>query len=183
MKLKVEDIPTSGLDIKQPLDQDWLKDILRDIGETEEWRFSAPISLDLKVTKASRNVFVQGNIVTNLIIKCSRCLKEFDYPILIHNLKYTFCPTEDKRIIDDLELSSEDLEFSFYLGEEIDISQVILEQVILDVPFKPLCHDLCRGLCYQCGMDLNKDECKCSKEKISNIGFSKLQDFRVESIK
>ncbi|MEW6614991.1 MAG: DUF177 domain-containing protein [Thermodesulfobacteriota bacterium] len=183
MILNIEDIPISGLDIKQTLDQDWLKDTLRDIRETGECRFSAPISFDLKVTRSGRNVFVHGNISTNFVMKCSRCLKDFDCPIIISNFKYTFCPAEDKEVGDDLELSSEDLEFSFYIGEEINISQVILEQVILAIPFKPLCHDLCRGLCYKCGMDLNKEVCKCSKENKFNIGFSKLRDLKVESIK
>lgn len=183
MILNIEEIPIGGLDIKQTLGQDWLKDTLRDIRETGECRFSAPISFDLRVTKSSRNVFVHGNIATNLVMKCSRCLKDFDYPILIHNFKYTFCPAEDKRVVDDLELNGEDLEFSFYLGEEINIAQVILEQVTLAVPFKPLCHDLCRGLCYQCGTDLNKERCECSKENKFNIRFSKLRDLKVESIK
>jgi len=183
LKLNIEDIPISGLDIKQTLDQDCLKYALRDIRETGEYIGSTPISFELKVTKSSRNVFLHGNIATNLAIRCSRCLKEFDYPVLINDFKYIFCPAEDKKTVDDLELSSEDLESSFYFGEDINIAQVILEQVTLAIPFKPLCHDLCRGLCYRCGMDLNEERCECSKENKFNIGFSKLRDFKVESIK
>lgn len=178
LKLKIEDIPSSGLDLREVLDKDWLKGISEDHKKIEN-RFISPISLDLRVAKLGRDIFVHGSIATDLIMECTRCLKEFDYP-LISDFKYTFCPATDKGIADDVELTSEDLEFSFYQGEEIDISQVILEEIILAISFNPLCHELCRGLCHQCGKDLNKESCKCSKEKF-NIRFSELRDFKVES--
>ncbi|MFH2012212.1 MAG: DUF177 domain-containing protein [Pseudomonadota bacterium] len=183
MKLNIEDIPIGGLDIKEALALDLLKQTNKDIGETGEYKISVPVLFDLKVTKSNRNVFLDGNIATSITMVCSRCLKEFNYPVLINDFKYIFCPAEDKNIVDDLELSSEDLESSFYLGEDINVTQVILEQITLAIPFKPLCHDLCRGLCNQCGRDLNNEKCECSEENKFNIGFSKLRDLKIESTK
>ena len=179
MKLRIDDIPSSGLDLKLVLNKDWLKNVSEDDCELE-CMFVAPISLDLRVTKSERDIFVHGHVTTNLVMNCSRCLKDFDCS-RTSDFKYIFSPAEDNCVPDDLELSREDLEFSFYRGEEIDISHVVLEQIILTIPLQPLCHHSCRGLCYRCGKDLNKETCKCSEKEISNIRFAKLQDFKVES--
>ena len=177
LKLKVEEIPSDGLDLREILDNDCLKRISQDC-KAMGGKLVAPISLNMRVTKSERGVFLRGIIDTDLVMTCSRCLKEFDFPI-VSDFKYTFCPAEDQDITDDLELSSEDLRFSFYLGEEIDLCQVILEQIMLAIPFKHLCHDLCLGLCHQCGKDLNIEECECSKQKTFNIAFSELQDLKL----
>ena len=181
MKLKIEEIPHSGFHLKKVLDADSLMGISRDnrgVGFT----FDAPISLDLKVAKSKRDVFIHGRIATRLIMKCSRCLGKFDYP-LISNFECIFSPSEYRSTTEDLELEIQDLGLSFYQDEEIDISEVVLEQIILDIPFKSLCHDNCRGLCNECGKDLNREMCECSHKDVFNKGFSKLRDFKVESRK
>ena len=172
---RIDRIPGSGLRLKEFLDADWLQ---RAPGDFQEMRLNGPISIDIEITKSNRDVFIRGSIAANIILVCSRCLKECDYP-LISDIKHTLCPTEENGTADELELTSDDLEFSLYRGEEIDISQVVIEQIALSVPVKPLCHNLCKGLCYRCGGDLNEGNCECSKEKAANIKFSKLLDFEV----
>ena len=39
---------------------------------------------------------------------------------------------------------------------------MLREQVILDAPMQPLCREDCRGLCPQCGTNLNTDACACA---------------------
>ena len=60
------------------------------------------------------------------------------------------------------ELNREDLGLSYYSTEEIDLTPLIQEQVMLALPTRPLCHENCRGLCPSCGVDLNKETCACS---------------------
>ncbi len=179
LKLKIEEITSSGLDLKEVLDKDWLNGISQGHNKIEV-NLSAPVSLDLKLAKSERDIFINGVINTELTLKCSRCLEEFDYP-LDSRFKYTLCPADDEDIADDLGLSSEDLEFGFYHGDEIDIAPLILEQIIISIPLKPLCHNLCRGLCHRCAKDLNEGRCECSGQEVLNIGFSKLRDFKVAS--
>jgi uncharacterized protein len=65
-----------------------------------------------------------------------------------------------------------------YSGDEIDLTHEIEEQVAMDIPFKPLCGEECKGLCPVCGTDLNAADCGCSKEPV-NLKFSALKDFKV----
>ena len=60
------------------------------------------------------------------------------------------------------ELEEEDLDLSFYEGEEIDLSPLVQEQIILALPTRPLCRESCKGLCPQCGVNLNVQTCTCA---------------------
>jgi uncharacterized protein len=58
----------------------------------------------------------------------------------------------------------DDLELSVYQGEEVDLSPLIREQVLLALVDRPLCREDCRGLCPRCGVNLNERECGCVAE-------------------
>ena len=45
-------------------------------------------------------------------------------------------------------------------------SELVKEQVLLAVPMKPLCISECRGICSECGINLNEEVCNCGTEKI-----------------
>ena len=43
----------------------------------------------------------------------------------------------------------------FFEGGEIHLSEIACEQIFLEIPYQPLCQEDCKGLCPQCGRDLN----------------------------
>jgi uncharacterized protein len=49
---------------------------------------------------------------------------------------------------------------------EVDLRSLLLEQILLNVPMKPLCRDACAGLCPHCGANLNAGDCGCQTEEI-----------------
>jgi uncharacterized protein len=59
------------------------------------------------------------------------------------------------------ELSKAEMGLSFYQGAEIDLTPLIREQILLSLPLRPLCTEECRGLCAGCGVNLNKEACRC----------------------
>jgi uncharacterized protein len=62
-------------------------------------------------------------------------------------------------------LEREELAVSFYRDERIDLSQMIVEQIVLALPMKPLCKPDCRGLCALCGANRNLVGCDCALEE------------------
>lgn len=62
----------------------------------------------------------------------------------------------------EIELSQDDLELIAVESDHIDTTVYIREQILLHVPMKPLCSPTCKGLCSQCGIDLNQDSCTCT---------------------
>ena len=62
----------------------------------------------------------------------------------------------------ETELHENDLEFSYYENDELDTDQLIREQLELALPARVLCREDCRGLCAQCGTNLNLETCQCT---------------------
>jgi uncharacterized protein len=60
-----------------------------------------------------------------------------------------------------MELAEDDLDLYSYEDEEVDLTPLFRDQVILAVPFAPLCKEDCKGLCPQCGADRNHETCDC----------------------
>jgi len=48
--------------------------------------------------------------------------------------------------------------------QEIDISGQVREALLLALPMRLLCREDCRGLCPECGADLNEGPCDCRRE-------------------
>lgn len=116
------------------------------------------------------NVFVRGQLRGWFEVACSRCIGTVRVP-LDESLAVTYVPKA--RLPDpdedaDLDLSEEglqlhddDLDLYGYEGEQLDLEPLLREQLILAVPFAPLCSESCKGLCPQCGIDRNVEVCAC----------------------
>jgi len=64
----------------------------------------------------------------------------------------------------EVELSEDELGVLEVSGGELDSAPLVVEQVLLELPQRPLCRDDCRGLCPICGGDRNEGECDCERE-------------------
>lgn len=134
---------------------------------------------DMTVTREYENIRVVGRITAPLALCCSRCLEGFksyvdtSFTIFFRKEVANTSPAED-----EIELGEMDLLSSEYSGDEIDLTNEIEEQVAMEIPLKPLCGEACKGLCHECGIDLNTSSCSCSKEPVS-LTFSALKDFKV----
>jgi uncharacterized protein len=59
-------------------------------------------------------------------------------------------------------VEEDDLATAFYDDEQIDLTHLIMEQFQLALPMKALCMEACKGLCPQCGTNLNTGACDCN---------------------
>ena len=135
---------------------------------------------DMIVTREYENIRVSGRVTAPLALCCSRCLADFtsfvdtSFTIFFRKEVASTSTTNE----DELELGEMDLLSSTYGGDEIDLTHEIEEQVAMEIPLKPLCSDACKGLCHECGTDLNTSSCSCSKESVS-LTFSALKNFKI----
>jgi uncharacterized protein len=49
--------------------------------------------------------------------------------------------------------------------EDYDITTRVREAILLELPYKPLCENDCKGLCSMCGENLNETDCGCTQDK------------------
>ncbi len=130
---------------------------------TEDFRVVEPVSLGFDIFKDKDHFRVMGSLSTMLELPCSRCIEPFSMPIdQAFDLRYQ--PHSQNTGEGEREIEEDDLTTAFYENNAIDLGDMMREQFYLALPMKPLCRDDCRGLCPQCGTNLNKDACDCKHD-------------------
>ena len=121
---------------------------------------------------------VEIKISAGIVAECARCLKSVSLEIS-DNLMYLYYlqGDEDEKEFEDLnDYMPVEVE---YFGRVIDVMPQIQESVITLLPMKVLCREDCKGICPNCGKDLNEGECNC-KNEITDPRLEALQNFIVE---
>lgn len=118
--------------------------------------------------KGNQKIDLQLKGSMKLGLPCDRCLEEtavqvdFDTQTDI-DMKEALSP--DDLSGEELEAEQERLENQTFVdGHKLDTEQLILQELMLRVPAKVLCREDCRGICYQCGKNLNYGPCECTEE-------------------
>ena len=164
LKINVVTIPEGGLKYVLSEDGSRFKECLSDTADTD---FKLrKVDLDCLVTKTSTTVFIKGEFSAIIDSNCSRCLEDISVPIG-GNFAYTLIPAKAETR-EDLELTAEELEISHYQGDLIDLTSIICEQIILQIPIKTLCREECKGLCSGCSINFNTSSCNCHLAVVDN---------------
>jgi uncharacterized protein len=180
LTVKFHEIPAGGLDFRFSQQSGELNGALFDIlGDFPVYK----AELHLKPVDAM--VQLKGHLSGELRHACSRCAEDFS-TAFDKNFVTAFYKSEDniKNLSGVMDGAMENLEGSFDVefleGNDIDLAEVVHEQVALEIPFQPLCTEHCKGLCPQCGANLNTANCKC--ETSASVGktspFEKLRSLR-----
>lgn len=130
--------------------------------------FSKPIEYEGDIYRTQGDKILHVNIHYEYEEACGRCLNSF--------AKEGDTILSGRLIRNSDEVLDEEDEVIYYDGEELDITEDIMDMVILSLPMKPLCSDKCRGLCPKCGINLNEEECDCVLEEI-DPRLEKLKEF------
>ena len=153
MKILITDIPEEGLSLN-----------IEEKFGAEEVPVVSPVKAGLELTKFKHEVIVEGSVGAELELECSRCLKKYLYGLDVP-VHVVYHPAEEIGA-DRHELKDDEMDMGFYQGEELDLRELIREQIMLNIPMQPLCDIDCRGICSQCGTDLNTATCSCVAVKI-----------------
>jgi uncharacterized protein len=130
--------------------------------QDSDYRVVAPVELVLDVTPLGDEAFgLSGRARTKLEVDCSRCVEAFEVPVdAAFDLRYV--PQAENAGEGELEVGEDDLATAFYREGMVDLIELLREQFVLTLPMKPLCQEACRGLCPECGANLNKTQCDCA---------------------
>ena len=110
-------------------------------------------------------ILIEASVKTKLKLNCSRCLDTFIYPIDI-DIEERF--TKSKELQDDEELI-------FVEDDTLDIIQIVENCIISTLPIKRLCKEDCKGLCPECGVNKNVENCNCIDYDV-DIRLAKLRE-------
>lgn len=177
LNLKLDQIPEKGLNLKWTEERASLLPYLESLSQVD-FVFETPLQSEVKISKAGQSILLEGKIQADLRLQCVRCLKEFSYP-LSSDFELTLHPLNGATFSEEIEVGEKEMEMSFFEGGEIHLSEIACEQIFLEIPYQPLCHEECRGLCSVCGKDLNLSSCECVKEEFGS-GFTALKKLKLD---
>ena len=157
MLVRLDEIPPEGLDMKICLEPE--------PPDTGSFRIEGPFTGSLNIRKLKSEVLVKGTVEGELVLECGRCLKEFRYRIQ-EGIDLELRPAAFLESSDEIELTDDDLDVEFFRGDALDLNHIVVEQISLALPMKPLCSDNCGGLCVVCGQERNRGTCSCDDESV-----------------
>jgi len=125
-----------------------------------------PVSWSGQITRLDGpdgGYLLRAQISYEQTLACQRCLAEVTEPVAedVELLVLSHDPGAEE---EERELEEKDLGVVVVKGEELDLGPVLLEQIQLNVPMRPLCREECAGLCPTCGADLNQGPCRCGPQ-------------------
>lgn len=129
-------------------------------GSEDAYRIVAPVQLRANLHKNQGNVRIAGSVVAELELACSRCAEGFTVPVRAE-FDLLYLPAVAAETAVEHQVQEDDLDTSYYREGVIDLADLVREQLFLSLPMKPLCREACRGLCPQCGTNLNAGTCDC----------------------
>jgi uncharacterized protein len=160
MRINLDGIPKDGLELTFLKEQDTLLHALEQVPKPVGTNLDPRVSGQVRILRSGADVFFLGTVVGLLHLQCSRCLKDFDVEKEVNfNAIIRSRVAEQSPEKEDGE-SEEDI--FFIEGLEFDPADIIVQELILEIPMKPLCSEECPGLCPRCGASMGS--CGCSKE-------------------
>lgn len=164
MNLHIQEVISKGLQVpyRQELDTGEL------FKDKPDVLSAGPLRVDLEARPEGRAVRVTGELAIDLEMACSRCLEPVKEHVAI--------PFDELFVPRSALSGNEDEDEIIVVQEEkVDLIPFIQEYVLLYLPFAPLCGEDCKGICPDCGQNLNERACGCSKDVI-NPKFAALKD-------
>jgi uncharacterized protein len=132
--------------------------------ESEDSRITGRPAINIQATRAGAEVRLVGDVKADVQFDCDRCLAPTAIPVA-QSFDLLYVPAAKPGAGDEKELGDDDLSIAFYQGEVIDVDELVREQVELALPMARVCDEQCRGLCPECGANLNQAECACAVEE------------------
>ena len=128
---------------------------------SDVYRIAAPVDLVFDIHKDKDLFRLVGSVASELELPCSRCLEPWRLAVA-EQFDLRYLPVAKATVDPEREVNEDDLGTSYYQNDEIDLNELLREQFYLVLPMKPLCRQDCRGLCSQCGTNLNVGACGCA---------------------
>jgi uncharacterized protein len=117
-----------------------------------------------------------GSFSTEVEMPCARCLDPVGN-VIAETFDLLYRPLGVDARADEVAISQAETEIGYYQGEGLLLEDVLKEQVLLALPVKQVCRASCKGLCPQCGKNLNLESCDCVAT-MPDPRWSALEDIR-----
>ncbi len=148
--------------------------------------FNRPFTGEAEIWNVGDRLLVRAELAGEAVVQCSRCLTPFALPLEVSfeeefmegspsQQTHTERDDEDE---DDDEGLDQQRTITYYTGDEIDLTDSLRDNVLLELPMQAVCKEECKGLCITCGSNLNEGACGCQEDEpqVVDSRFAVLKD-------
>jgi len=124
-------------------------------------RGAVKFSCSLQKKKENR-VVLQGEVKATLQLRCDRCASIYPYSVQsCLQLIFEVQPQEHWQL-KEIDRVVADLDVVELAEPVIDLEEIAWQQLYIALPVKQICTEHCKGICPECGMNLNEKTCSCT---------------------
>jgi uncharacterized protein len=117
-----------------------------------------------------------AKLATEITTHCARCLEPVENQVS-EAFDLIYRPLGVDAAGDESSINAAETEIGYYEGDGLLLEDVLKEQVLLALPVKQVCKPNCKGLCPQCGTNLNTGKCDCVAP-LDELRWAALKDIR-----
>jgi uncharacterized protein len=160
--------------MKSPVGTSFVTDFQEDekVVLDDDLKVVGPLTGHARMRRTNQGLLVDGWVDLTLELSCMRCLKNFEQPMHV-TFEEQFYPTVD--VLTGLPAPAFDEDEIFPIDDhhQVDLTEAVRQTVLIALPMVTVCQEDCKGLCSQCGKDLNQGSCDCQPE--TDVRWSALE--------
>jgi len=149
MKIDVSDLLKEvGAEYKIDISETLSFPPVSEADKEDRLNLTSPVHVKLKLMNTGNTVLVAGTLKTTVRLSCCRCLKEFDLPVSL-KLDEEYAKAKaggqaQKNKGGEIQLSDNDFVFEIGKDNIIDLDEAIRQNIIVNLPIKPVCNKACK---------------------------------------
>jgi len=149
----------------EPYNWDETQKISPETLDRPELQALGPVRWRGQVVFADPGFYLRAKLSYEQTLSCNRCLKPIVEPTRA-DVELMIVVGLNQEAGSEHALHEQDLGELYIEEEVLETDPILIEQLQLNVPMKPLCRDDCKGLCSGCGADLNEGVCTCAETRV-----------------
>ena len=146
----------------EPFNWDETQSISKEILQRPELLDLGPVKWRGQVVYADPGYFLRARLSYEQSLSCNRCLKPIVEQVS-SDVELMILVEKNPPIGGEHALHEQDLGLMYVPEEVLETDPILIEQLQLNIPMKPLCQEDCQGLCPVCGVDKNAADCSCQE--------------------
>ncbi len=152
MKINIQNLEQDLLELDADVRADFLDTTIRKF-------YPNSVAVHVLLDKFGKNYKLDVRLQTKALYICDRCLAEYEAEFSAKQRQVFHIGAQQEPVSDQIEELPAN-------ATEIDLDPYLREIILLNHPVKMLCREDCKGICPECGADLNHEACRCSEAPI-----------------
>ena len=122
--------------------------------------FAKPLSVSGLIVNNGELLDLSADVKGEATLQCGSCLDSYE-----QHLEFSFetrlIRSSDESVLFEDDWDEDGVDAILYEGNVVDLTKIIQEYLLLELPMLKRCKENCKGLCSICGTNLNHETCKC----------------------